>query len=151
MGRTGGFAVPKRPSRSACARFRQRLVNAALVGVVLYSTVAATPPPVAARPSGPAALTAADAARAAFDPYRAVPAQPVPITVPVATGGGAGGDPSIVRRPQIPYAAVPTTRTELVDERTERTRTYVNPDGSLSKDISQGRLNRQWHQRGVVR
>ncbi len=61
---------------------------------------------------------------------------------PSSTGGGAlASDPSIGRTPDQTPSVAPDGCTELIDQRTERSRTYANVDGSFTTEISQGRLN----------
>jgi hypothetical protein len=90
--------------------------------------------------------TAVDSNRGSMDPAAPLDADaavpPAPVTLP---DGGAGSaiarDPSIGEGPRFsPHESV-ATRTELPDARTERTRTYANPDGSYTTQVTQGRFN----------
>jgi hypothetical protein len=67
---------------------------------------------------------------------------PAPIVVPSSGGGHAPvGDPSVRLRAIPPAVVVPRVQTELPDERTARSRTFANPDGTLTTEIVQTKLN----------
>ncbi len=66
-----------------------------------------------------------------------------PITVPPGGARATANDPSIGAPPRFPAADKVATRTELAAARTEKTRTYANPDGTYTTQLSQGRLNFQ--------
>lgn len=132
--------MPKPPTASI------RPASLVVAGIVLLQLMLPTPPvvaggPVVAPPSEETSTLGID--DLGYDPAWVTPADPAPIAVPPEGGGGAAADPSVALRPTFTSATPPAVRTEVPELRTATTRTFANPDGTFSREISQGKVNYQ--------
>jgi RHS repeat-associated protein len=75
-------------------------------------------------------------------PARSTPAKAVPLQAP-STGGASGGAgiTNVPLRPITTSYQAPKTATEQPSLRTANSRTIANPDGTLTVQVSQGRMN----------
>jgi RHS repeat-associated protein len=129
--------------RLSRARPRRRLLAAALSSVVVATGVV-PPSAVVATPKSPEAVESGGQT-APSEPVKLQPGDTLPaapIEIPAAGGGSAIiRDPSIGGAPKFSSVAAPSATTEIPDLRTERTRTYANPDGTYTLQETISRLN----------
>ena len=141
-----GTRVPPALRRPCTLRRLQALT---LIVATLIGATSAAPAPARASQSAGGEPRSVVASTDTLDDRYAQPADPAPISVLEPPTGGAptdlppAGDVGVTLRPEIETPPVPSERTEVIDQRTERSRVYAEPDGRFTQEVSLGRLNYQ--------